>query len=139
MIGAFCYTLTCLQGPIQSLVILQRTTHFNNWTIGHAHIAVLGFAGFIALGGLWHVLPSLDFANGNQALNDAATGDRLRSTLLVTLGTVAFTALGGVVAGELRRRSDSVLASAGMHWATNGLGVVFGLFAWRLERSRGRR
>lgn len=92
-----------------------------------------------ALFGLWHVLPSLDFANGNQALNDAATDGRLRSTVLVTLGTVAFTALGGVVASELRRRSDSVLASAGMHWATNGLGVLFGVFAWRLERSRGLR
>ncbi len=47
-------------------------------------------------------------------------------------GIVIFTALGGVVAGELRRRSGSVLASAGMHWATNSLGVLFGLVAWRL-------
>jgi membrane protease YdiL (CAAX protease family) len=89
-----------------------------------------------ALFGLWHVLPSLDFANSGPALHDEGTDARLRSTLLVTLGTVAFTALGGVVAAELRRRSDSILASAGMHWATNGLGVLFGLVAWRLERSR---
>jgi membrane protease YdiL (CAAX protease family) len=54
--------------------------------------------------------------------------------LLVVLGTVAFTALGGVVAGELRRRSGSLLASAGMHWATNGLGVLFGLAAWHIAR-----
>jgi len=52
--------------------------------------------------------------------------------VLVVAGIVVFTALGGVVAGELRRRSGSILASAGMHWATNSLGVLFGLYAWRL-------
>lgn len=90
-----------------------------------------------ALFGLWHVLPSLDFASGNQALSDATPEGSVRTAVLVALGTVGFTALGGVVAGEMRRRSGSVLASAGMHWATNGLGVLFGLAAWRLERRRG--
>jgi uncharacterized protein len=42
------------------------------------------------------------------------------------------TTLGGLVFGELRRRSGSVLASAGAHWATNALGVLVGLMAWRL-------
>jgi len=36
------------------------------------------------------------------------------------------------MAGELRRRRGSVIASAGMHWATNALSVFFGLVAWRL-------
>jgi membrane protease YdiL (CAAX protease family) len=54
--------------------------------------------------------------------------------VLVVVGTVVFTALGGAVAGELRRRSGSLLASAGMHWATNGLGVLFGLMAWQFVR-----
>ncbi len=79
--------------------------------------------------GLWHVLPSLDFAAARD-LGPAATGPG--ATALIVVGTVLFTALGGVVAGELRRRSGSVLASAGMHWATNGLGVLFGLVAWRI-------
>lgn len=85
-----------------------------------------------ALFGLWHVLPSLDLASANPAL----AGPGSPRPALVAVGTVTFTALGGLVAGELRRRSGSVLASAGMHWATNGLGVLFGLAAWRLERSR---
>jgi cbb3-type cytochrome c oxidase subunit I len=55
--GTIWYLLTCIQGPIQSLPSIQRITHFNNWTVGHAHVAVLGFSGFVALGGLWHVLP----------------------------------------------------------------------------------
>ncbi len=55
--GTIWYIITCIQGPFQSLGVIQRVTHLNNWTIGHAHIAVLGFAGFIALGTMWHVIP----------------------------------------------------------------------------------
>lgn len=79
--------------------------------------------------GVWHVLPSLDFA-ASRGLGDGIPGTT--ATVLVVLGTVAFTAIGGAVTGELRRRSGSVLASAGMHWATNALGVLFGLVAWQL-------
>ena len=55
---------------------------------------------------------------------------------LVVVGTIALTTVGGLVFGELRRRSDSVLASAGAHWATNALGVLFGAVAWRLDPGR---
>ncbi len=82
--------------------------------------------------GLWHVLPSLHLDSANLGVNQAMHGAGSSATVLVVAGTVAFTALGGVVAGELRRRSGSVLASAGMHWATNALGVLFGLVAWKL-------
>jgi membrane protease YdiL (CAAX protease family) len=36
------------------------------------------------------------------------------------------------VFGELRRRSGSVLAPVGAHWAVNGLGVLFGPLSRRL-------
>jgi membrane protease YdiL (CAAX protease family) len=75
--------------------------------------------------GLWHVIPSAHVAAGNEAV--AGT-----PTVLVVLGTVAVTTVGGLVFGELRRRSDSVLAPMGLHWATNALGVLFGVVAWRL-------
>ena len=85
-----------------------------------------------SLFGLWHVLPSLHLASANRAVSEVSPGPGAPGTVLVVLGTVLFTALGGIVAGELRRRSGSVLASAGMHWATNALGVLFGVIAWRL-------
>lgn len=87
-----------------------------------------------ALFGLWHVLPSLHLASANRGVGEMVSGAGASRGIIVVLGTVAFTALGGVVAGELRRRSGSVLASAGMHWATNALGVLFGLVAWQLAR-----
>lgn len=85
-----------------------------------------------SLFGLWHVLPSLHFASANQGVGDVAAQAGPSTTVVVVLSTVAFTAVGGLVAAELRRRSGSVLASAGMHWATNALGVLFGVLAWRM-------
>ncbi len=57
MAGTIWYLITCIQGPLQSLPSVQKVTHFSNWTVGHAHLAIVGFVGFIALGGLWHILP----------------------------------------------------------------------------------
>jgi cbb3-type cytochrome c oxidase subunit I len=70
--GTVWYLITSIQGPVQSLPSLQRVTHFNNWTVGHAHIAVLGFAGFIAMGAMWTVLPLI-------------TGRRVYSVKLINL------------------------------------------------------
>lgn len=85
-----------------------------------------------SLFGLWHVLPALSFGTSNSATSGAVASGGLVATLLVVTGTVLFTALAGAVVGELRRRSDSVLAGAGLHWAANSLGVLFGLLAWQL-------
>jgi cbb3-type cytochrome c oxidase subunit I len=55
--GLVWYILTCLQGPLQALPVIQRVTHLNNWVIAHSHMGVLGFSGTIALGGLYFILP----------------------------------------------------------------------------------
>jgi uncharacterized protein len=81
--------------------------------------------------GLWHVLPSLGLAADDQAIG-AAVGSGSSGQAVSVLGTVLFTGLAGVVFCELRRRSGSLLAPAGLHWATNGLGVLAAtaIFAW---------
>ena len=73
--------------------------------------------------GLWHILPSLRLNHANQAVG-AVLGTGLTGRVLAVAGVVAFTALAGVLLCELRRRSGSLLASAGLHWATNGLGLL---------------
>lgn len=88
--------------------------------------------GSSVLFGLWHVFPAMASATGNAALGSAVAGLGPFAKIAVVGGTVLFTALGGVVAAELRRRSGSLFASVGMHWATNSLGVLFGVFAWQL-------
>lgn len=81
--------------------------------------------------GLWHVLPAIGSA-GNAAVGAAVSGLGSFAQFAIVAGTVVFTTAGGVVAGELRRRSGSLWASVGMHWATNALGVLFGVLAWQL-------
>ncbi|MCU7725521.1 CPBP family intramembrane metalloprotease [Actinoplanes sp. KI2] len=73
--------------------------------------------------GLWHVLPSLRLNHANQAVG-AVLGTDAAGRVLTVLGVVAFTALAGALLCELRRRSGSLLASAALHWATNGMGLL---------------
>jgi len=74
--------------------------------------------------GLWHVLPSWGLGGVNPAaamLGGTGPGARV----LIVSAVVTFTALAGALLSELRRRSGSLLASAGLHWAVNGVGVLF--------------
>ncbi|MFJ5833398.1 lysostaphin resistance A-like protein [Streptomyces sp. NPDC093089] len=75
--------------------------------------------------GLWHVLPSLHLAAAKPALT-SVLGDSPFASVLAVLGAVLFTAASGVLFCELRRRSDSLLAPMGLHWAVNAFGYVAG-------------
>jgi CAAX protease family protein len=79
--------------------------------------------------GLWHVLPSLGLASANQAIS-GTVGSGRSAELVTVLATMGFTALAGVVFCELRRRSGSLLAPAGLHWAVNGLAVLASAAVW---------
>ncbi|MBZ9594502.1 CPBP family intramembrane metalloprotease [Streptomyces erythrochromogenes] len=73
--------------------------------------------------GLWHVLPSLHLATAKPALT-AVVGDSAAGAALAVGGAVLFTAAAGVLFCELRRRSGSLLAPMGLHWAVNAFGYV---------------
>jgi membrane protease YdiL (CAAX protease family) len=73
--------------------------------------------------GLWHVLPSLRLNRVNPAVG-GVVGEGRAGQALAVAGAVMFTAAAGLLLGELRRRSGSLLAPAGLHWAVNGLGVI---------------
>lgn len=57
--GVVAYLLVSLQGSIQALMPVNRFIHFSDWVIGHSHVAMIGFASFIAAGALAHVWSSL--------------------------------------------------------------------------------
>ncbi len=57
--GTVMYFFVSIQGSMMALPIVQRVTHFTNWVVGHSHIGVLGFAGMIALGGMYYILPRI--------------------------------------------------------------------------------
>jgi cbb3-type cytochrome c oxidase subunit I len=53
--GVVSYLLVSLQGSVQALMPVNRFIHFSDWVIGHSHFAMIGFASFLALGGIAHV------------------------------------------------------------------------------------
>ncbi len=53
--GVVIYLVVSLQGSLQALMPVNRFVHFTDWVIGHSHLAMLGFAGLIAAGGIAHV------------------------------------------------------------------------------------
>ncbi|MER6446813.1 CPBP family intramembrane glutamic endopeptidase [Streptomyces venezuelae] len=75
--------------------------------------------------GLWHVLPSLRLATAKPAVT-SVVGDSGSAAVLAVLGAVLFTAAAGVLFCELRRRSGSLLAPMGLHWAVNAFGYLAG-------------
>jgi membrane protease YdiL (CAAX protease family) len=94
-----------------------------------------------SLFGLWHVLPAMDLAQTHTSVQGPSvqgpsgarsTPGRLRVAITV-LATVVFTTLAGIVFAELRRRSGSLLAPIGLHWATNGLGVLAAARVWAIS------
>lgn len=83
--------------------------------------------------GLWHILPTLALARTHTSMPGPLTAGSRRAVVTV-LATVVFTTLAGVVFAELRRRSGSLLAPIGLHWATNGLGVLAAARVWAISR-----
>lgn len=77
-----------------------------------------------ALFGAWHVLPSLDLGQVNAEVG-RVFGTGTGGQVAIVAAVVTFTAAAGLLLGELRRRSGSIVASAGLHWAVNGVGVLF--------------
>jgi cbb3-type cytochrome c oxidase subunit I len=58
-VGTILYLVVCIQGPFQSLPIVQRITHFTHWIPAHAHLAVVGFVGMIGWGTFYFLLPQI--------------------------------------------------------------------------------
>jgi membrane protease YdiL (CAAX protease family) len=83
--------------------------------------------------GLWHALPSRVIARHNRAVG-RVIAERSLSGVAVTALAIATTTAAGVLLCELRRRGGSLMAPAGLHWATNGLGYVFAAVANRCTR-----
>jgi membrane protease YdiL (CAAX protease family) len=82
--------------------------------------------------GLWHILPTLDLARTHTSMPGPLTAGS-RKAFVTVLATVVFTTLAGVVFAELRRRSGSLVAPIGLHWATNGLGVLAAARVWAIS------
>ncbi len=57
--GALLYTLASIQGSFQALRDTNMFTHFSQWPVGHAHLALLGGFGFLAVGAAYYLVPRI--------------------------------------------------------------------------------
>jgi cytochrome c oxidase cbb3-type subunit I/II len=57
--GFFFYLLTSFQGSFQATRTTNAFLHFSQWTIGHAHLALLGSFAFLAVGLIYWLVPRL--------------------------------------------------------------------------------
>ena len=53
------YTAVSLQGSVEALRGFNRVVHFTQYTVGHAHLGVYGFASLILFGCLYFIIPRL--------------------------------------------------------------------------------
>lgn len=97
MAGLVWYILTCTQGPLQSLPVVQRLTHLNNWVVAHAHMGVFGFSGIIGLGGIYYILPKI---TGRPLYNSRLADIQYWLVLLGMSGFFIVLTAGGLVQGN---------------------------------------
>jgi len=123
-VGTIWYLITCIQGPLQSLPAVQRHVHFSNWVIGHAHIAVLGFAGFIALGGLWYTLP---LVSGRRIYSLRLVGLQYWLLLIGLTGFFIVLTAAGLVQGEVWNNGGTVYRGLSMMAPFMAVRALFGV------------
>src|SRR5882724_11231240 len=126
--GVVSYLVVSLQGSVQALMPVNRFIHFTDWVIGHSHFAMIGFASFIALGGIAHLWQRIPGTHYNERLMNwsfwlLAVG----LTLMITDLTIA-----GLVEAQVWQSSapwiDSV-GAVGSYWLVrtlSGLPILAG-------------
>ncbi len=124
-LGIFWYLIVGAQGSLQSLPMVQKITHFNNWVIGHAHIAILGFSGFIAIGTVWHVLPLI---TGRKLYSKRLADLQLIFIMIGLTGFFFVLTAAGLIQGESWYSGETVYRVLPQLNIYMALRAMFGLF-----------
>lgn len=129
VLGAMAYTGVSLQGVMQSLVEVNRLTHFTHWTVAHAHMGVYSFVTFTLFGSLYYILPRV-------LLREWPSAWMIRWHLwLVLFGIATYIiglAIGGVLQGLALNDAKlpfevSVARTLPWLWVRSGAGVILTL------------
>jgi cytochrome c oxidase cbb3-type subunit 1 len=105
--GVIFYLVVSIQGSLQAMMPVNRLTHFTDWVIGHSHLAMLGFATFVAIGGIAHAWQRIPKARYNAAAMGWAYWLLLIGLLLMVTDLTAV----GLVQGELWQGDASWIES----------------------------
>ena len=138
--GIGFYLAVSIQGSFQALRSFNQFVHFTNWSVAHAHLALLGFVAFSLWGMLYYMMPRI--------LGVPLYSDRLAWThwWMTTVGFLSFflvlTAAGLVQAGGFKQGIPIVQILPGIRslWigrAAAGTVIIFAqyLFAYNIIRT----
>ena len=138
--GIGFYLAVSIQGSFQALRSFNQFVHFTNWSVAHAHLALLGFVAFSLWGMLYYMMPRI--------LGVPLYSDRLAWThwWMTTVGFLGFflvlTAAGLVQAGGFKQGIPIVQILPGIRslWigrAAAGTVIIFAqyLFAYNIIRT----
>lgn len=53
------YGMSTFEGPLMSIKEVNALSHYTDWTIGHVHSGALGWVGFITMGAIYSLIPTL--------------------------------------------------------------------------------
>jgi cbb3-type cytochrome c oxidase subunit I len=103
--GTILYFIVCVQGPMQSLPVVQRITHYTDWVPAHAHLAVLGFVGLIAYGTFYHVFP---LVTGRRIYSEGLAAVQYWLMLLGVSGKMVVLTIAGLIQGHSWYHGETV-------------------------------
>jgi len=119
-VGIVFYLIVSLQGSMQAVMPVNRLVHFTDWVIGHAHLAMIGFASFAAVGGMLHVWERTPGARYNAV----AAGWSFWLTLVGLLSMVVDLTAAGLMQGALWQTETSWMESvraSGVYWVVRSV------------------
>ncbi|MCL6471883.1 MAG: cbb3-type cytochrome c oxidase subunit I [Firmicutes bacterium] len=134
------YLLVSLQGSTQALREVNQWIHFTNWTIAHAHLALLGFASFGVMAGIYYMIPRMC---GNHLYSDRLASAHWWMTVLGFVGFFSVLAAAGLTqASEWARGipTSEVVASLRPYYiarAASGAVIITGqlIFVYNIART----
>ena len=105
LFGTIMYFLVSIRGSMMSLPDVQRVTHFSHWVVGHAHVGVLGFAGMIALGGLYFIIPRI---TGKPLFSPFLANFQYWLIAIGVLGFAVVLTISGLIQGEAWLNGETI-------------------------------
>ena len=68
LVGAIFYGLASAQGTVEAFRKAHENFHFTSFTVGHSHLAAIGFVSFLAWGSIYGLLPRVTGKEPNVEL-----------------------------------------------------------------------
>ena len=130
--GILLYLVVSLQGSLQAIMALQRHVHFTDWVIGHSHLAMLGFASFVALGAIAHVWERTAVCRCHAGLMSLAYWFILVGLLVMVVDLTAAGLVQGALWNSEAPWMDSIRTSQGFWWlrAATAVPIILGFVSF---------